>query len=72
MAHQGTVEIEGSVLENLSNMMFRVQLADGRIILCTLAGKLRLHHIKILPGDKVKVEMTPYDQEKGRIVYRIK
>ncbi len=70
MAHQGTTEVDGEVLENLPNTMFRVLLASGQTVLCTLAGKLRLHHIKILPGDKVKIEMTPYDQTKGRIVYR--
>lgn len=72
MAHQGTTEVEGTVLENLPNTMFRVQLSDGRTVLCTLSGKMRMHHIKILPGDKVKVEMTPYDETKGRIIYRSK
>ncbi|KKU90672.1 MAG: Translation initiation factor IF-1 [Microgenomates group bacterium GW2011_GWA1_48_10] len=72
MAHQGTTEVDGVVLENLPNTMFRVQLSDGRTVLCTLSGKMRLNYIKILPGDKVKVEMTLYDQTKGRIVYRSK
>ena len=72
MAHQGTTEIDGAVLENLPNMMFRVQTAPGKTVLCTLAGKLRMNHIKILPGDKVKIETTPYDETKGRIVYRLK
>ncbi|MBI4100092.1 translation initiation factor IF-1 [Candidatus Microgenomates bacterium] len=72
MAHQGTTEVDGTVLENLPNTMFRVQLVNGNTVLCTLSGKMRLHHIKILPGDKVKVEMTPYDDSKGRIVYRSK
>ncbi|MCL5431762.1 MAG: translation initiation factor IF-1 [Patescibacteria group bacterium] len=72
MAHSGTTEFDGQVLENLPNTMFKVQLADGRVILCHLSGKMRLHYIKILPGDKVKVEMTPYDETKGRIVYRSK
>lgn len=72
MAHQGTTEVDGVVLENLPNTMFRVQLSDGCIALCMLSGKMRLNYIKILPGDKVKVEMTPYDKTKGRIVYRSK
>lgn len=72
MAHQGTTEIDGQVLENLPNTMFKVQLSDGKVVLCTLSGKMRLHYIKILPGDKVRVEMTPYDDSKGRIVYRSK
>ena len=72
MAHQGTTEIDGVVLENLPNTMFRVQLSDGRTVLCILSGKMRMNYIKILPGDKVRVEMTPYDQTKGRIVYRSK
>ncbi len=72
MAHQGTTEFDGTVLENLPNTMFKIQLVDGRIILGVLSGKMRLHHIKIIPGDKVKVEMTPYDTTRGRIVYRSK
>ena len=70
MAHQGTTEFDGVVLENLPNTMFKIQLSDGRVVLCTLSGKMRMNYIKILPGDKVKVEMTPYDDTKGRIVYR--
>lgn len=65
-------EYVGKVLENLPNALFRVSLTDGRVILCHLSGKMRLHHIRILPGDEVKVEMTPYDKDKGRIVYRVK
>lgn len=72
MAHQGSVEIEGKVLESLPNTLFRVELSDGRVVLCHLSGKLRMNFIKILPGDKVRVEMTPYDQTKGRITYRLK
>lgn len=72
MAHQGTTEFDGVVQENLPNTMFKVQLSDERMVLCTLSGKMRLNYIKILPGDKVKVEMTPYDDSKGRIVYRSK
>jgi translation initiation factor IF-1 len=72
MAHQGTQEFDGQVLENLPNTMFKILLSDGREILCTLSGKMRMNHIRILPGDKVKVEMTPYDVDRGRIVYRTK
>jgi translation initiation factor IF-1 len=63
-------EVEGVITEALPNTMFRVKLADGRLVLCHLSGKMRLHYIKVMPGDKVKVEMTPYDETKGRIVYR--
>ncbi|KKP59821.1 MAG: Translation initiation factor IF-1 [Candidatus Gottesmanbacteria bacterium GW2011_GWA1_34_13] len=72
MTHQGSFEVEGIVSETLPNTLFRVKLADGRIILCHLSGKMRINFIRILPGDKVKVEMTPYDLTKGRITYRIK
>lgn len=72
MAHQGSFEVEGVVEESLPNTLFRVRLDSGDLILCHLSGKMRMHFIKILPGDKVKVEMTPYDKTKGRIVYRAK
>ena len=72
MAHQGTIETTGTVLEALPNTLFRVKLDDGREILCHLSGKMRIHYIKIMPGDAVKLEMTPYDPGKGRITYRIK
>jgi translation initiation factor IF-1 len=72
MAHQGSVEVEGKVLESLPNTLFRVELPDGKVILCHLSGKMRMHFIKILPGDRVRVEMTPYDQDKGRITFRLK
>jgi len=72
MAHQGSIEVEGKVLESLPNTLFRVELADGNVILCHLSGKMRMHFIKILPGDKVRVEMTPYDSSKGRITFRLK
>ena len=72
MAHQGSIEMEGIVKESLPNTLFRVELENGNIILCHLSGKMRMHFIKILPGDKVRVEMTPYDKEKGRITFRIK
>jgi translation initiation factor IF-1 len=72
MAHQGSFEIEGVVKESLPNTLFRVGLTSGAVILCHLSGKMRMNFIKILPGDKVRVEMTPYDKTKGRIVYRYK
>lgn len=62
----------GVVLEALPNTMFKVKLDDERVVLTTIAGKMRRHYIRILPGDKVKVEMTPYDEERGRIVWREK
>jgi len=66
------IETEGVVTEALPNTMFRVKLEDGRIVLCHLSGKMRRYHIKVMPGDKVKLEMTPYDEKRGRIVYRQK
>ena len=72
MAHQGSFEIEGVVKESLPNTLFRVELENGTLILCHLSGKMRMNFIKILPGDKVRVEMTLYDKAKGRIVYRYK
>lgn len=71
MVHQGSFEVIGQVVEALPNTLFRVLLTDGNKILCHLSGKMRINYIKILPGDKVKIEMTPYDKAKGRIVYRI-
>jgi len=64
------IEVEGTVLETLPNAMFRVELANGHVILAHISGKMRMHYIKILPGDKVAIEMTPYDLTKGRITYR--
>jgi translation initiation factor IF-1 len=72
MAHQGNIEVEGVVSECLPNTLFRVKLSNGHIILCHLSGKMRLNFIRIMPGDKVKVEVTPYDSTKGRITYRVK
>jgi translation initiation factor IF-1 len=72
MAHQGNIEVEGVVSECLPNTLFRVKLGNGHIILCHLSGKMRLNFIRIMPGDKVKVEVTPYDSTKGRITYRVK
>ncbi len=64
------IEIEGIIKESLPNAMFRVEIPGGRVILAHISGKMRIHHIKILPGDKVKMELSPYDLTKGRIVYR--
>ena len=64
--------IEGEVLESLPSTLFKIKLDDGREILGHLSGKMRLHYIKVLPGDRVQVEMTPYDDSKGRIVRRLK
>lgn len=72
MAHQGSIEVEGVVLESLPNTLFRVKTPDGNVVLCHLSGKMRMNFIKILPGDKVKVEMTPYDKTKGRITFRLR
>lgn len=71
MAHQGSIELVGVVKESLPNTLFRVELENGQIVLCHLSGKMRMNFIKILPGDKVRVEMTPYDKEKGRITFRL-
>jgi translation initiation factor IF-1 len=72
MTHQGSFEVDGVVKEVLPNTLFRVEVTEGKTILCHLSGKMRIHFIKILPGDKVRVEMTPYDKERGRITYRSK
>ena len=72
MAKQANIEQDGVVLESLSNAMFRVELENGHEIIAHISGKMRMHYIKILPGDKVKVEMSPYDLTKGRISYRYK
>ncbi|OGZ97318.1 MAG: translation initiation factor IF-1 [Candidatus Sungbacteria bacterium RIFCSPLOWO2_02_FULL_54_10] len=71
MKHDKTFE-EGVVTESLPNALFRIQLTEGRIILGHLSGKMRIHHIKVLQGDRVRVEMSPYDNTKGRIVLRMK
>jgi len=64
------IEVEGTVLETLPNAMFKVELSNGHVILAHISGKMRMHYIKILPGDRVAIEMTPYDLTKGRITYR--
>jgi translation initiation factor IF-1 len=70
MKTQNVVVVEGSVSAALPNTMFRVTLTDGRLILATLTGKMRRAYVRIFPGDRVKVEMTPYDENRGRIVYK--
>jgi translation initiation factor IF-1 len=70
MSKQGVIEQDGNVIEALSNAMFRVELDNGHIVTAHISGKMRMHYIKLLPGDKVKLEMTPYDLSKGRITYR--
>jgi translation initiation factor IF-1 len=72
MTKEEKIIAEGSVTEALPNTTFRVELDEGKTILCHLAGKMRLHYVKVLPGDKVKVELTPYDESRGRIIYRFK
>lgn len=72
MAKDDVIEVDGKVTEALPNATFRVQLENGHIVLCHIAGKMRMHYIKILPGDMVKIELTPYSLDKGRIIYRHK
>ncbi|MCA5004275.1 MULTISPECIES: translation initiation factor IF-1 [Sphingobacterium] len=72
MAKQASIELDGVIREALSNAMFRVELENGHEIIAHISGKMRMHYIKILPGDKVKLEMSPYDLTKGRITYRYK
>lgn len=72
MVHQGSFEVDGIVKESLPNTLFRVELSDGNVVLCHLSGKMRMNFIKILPGDRVRIEMTEYDKTKGRITYRYK
>lgn len=72
MAKEETIEMQGEVVENLPNATFRVKLENGHVILGYISGKMRMHYIRILPGDKVTVEMTPYDLTRARIIYRAK
>ncbi|HRZ42612.1 MAG TPA: translation initiation factor IF-1 [Bacteroidales bacterium] len=72
MAKQKSIELDGTVIESLGNAMFRVELENGHVITAHISGKMRLHYIRILPGDRVKLEMSPYDLTKGRITYRYK
>ncbi len=70
MAKQSSIEQDGVITESLSNAMFRVELENGHIITAHISGKMRMHYIKLLPGDKVRLAMSPYDLTKGRITYR--
>lgn len=72
MPKEEAIEVEGTILEALPNAMFRVELENGHKVLAHISGKMRMHFIKILPGDKVKLELSPYDLSRGRIVYRSK
>ena len=72
MSKQPSIEQDGVISEALSNAMFRVELQNGHVITAHISGKMRMHYIKILPGDKVRVEMSPYDLTKGRITFRYK
>ncbi|MBM4352225.1 MAG: translation initiation factor IF-1 [Deltaproteobacteria bacterium] len=70
MAKEEGIEVEGTVVEPLPNAMFRVELENGHRVLAHVAGKMRMHFVRILPGDRVKIELSPYDLTRGRIVYR--
>lgn len=72
MPKEESIEVEGIVIEPLPNAMFRVELANGHRVLAHISGKMRMHFIKILPGDKVKLELSPYDLTRGRIIFRSK
>ncbi|MDR0563329.1 MAG: translation initiation factor IF-1 [Azoarcus sp.] len=72
MAKEDVIEMQGEVTENLPNAMFRVKLENGHMVLGHISGRMRMHYIRILPGDKVTVQLTPYDLTKGRIVFRTK
>ena len=72
MAKQTAIERDGTIIEALSNAMFRVELDNGHVLTAHISGKMRMHYIKILPGDKVTLEMSPYDLSKGRIIWRDK
>ena len=72
MSKQDVIEVEGKVLEALPNAMFQVELENGHTVLAHISGKIRMHYIRILPGDKVVIELSPYDLTRGRITYRYK
>jgi translation initiation factor IF-1 len=72
MPKQSLIKQDGTITESLSNAMFRVQFENGHEVIAHISGKMRMHYIKILPGDKVSIEMSPYDLSKGRIIYRYK
>ena len=70
MAKEDKIEVEGNIVEAMGNAMFRVEISGGKVVLAHISGRMRMHYIKILPGDKVKIELSPYDLNRGRIVYR--
>ena len=72
MAKEEHIEMEGTVVETLPNTMFRVELENGHVVTAHISGKMRKHYIRLVPGDKVEVELTPYDLTKGRISFRLK
>lgn len=72
MSKKDLIQLEGTVIESLPNAMFRVQMDDGHEVLAHISGKMRMYHIRILPGDRVTVEFSPYDLNRGRITYRFK
>jgi len=72
LGKEDAIELEGLVIEPLPNAMFRVELENGHVVLATISGKMRMHYIRILPGDKVTVALSPYDLNRGRITYRYK
>jgi len=72
VAKEEAIEVEATVVETLPNAMFRVELDNGHLVLAHISGKMRKHFIRILPGDRVRVELSPYDLQRGRIVYRLK
>ena len=72
MSKDDVIQMQGEILENLPNATFRVKLENGHVVLGHISGKMRMHYIRILPGDRVKVEMSPYDLTKGRISFRYK
>jgi translation initiation factor IF-1 len=72
MAKEEPIDVEGEVVEALPNAMFRVKLDNGHVVLAHISGKMRMHYIRILPGDRVTVELSPYDLSRGRITYRSK
>lgn len=71
MPREGNIEVEGKIVESLPNAMFRVELDNGHRVLAHISGKMRMNFIRLLPGDKVKLELSPYDLTRGRIIYRI-
>jgi translation initiation factor IF-1 len=72
LTKEEAIELEGTVVEPLPNAMFKVELENGHVVLAHISGKMRMHYIRILPGDKVTVELSPYDLSRGRIIYRFK